>query len=358
MGGEHNDRQKRAEPSAVLNGARGSASVPAGSQDSAWKEVIHNHFPQFIQFYFPQIAKALDFSRPLEFLDKELKKLFPGISGKDRYADLIVKAAARDEPSEILYIHIEVQGTKDKGFAGRLFTYAYRILERFDEFPVSLVLLTDADSSFYPSDYAIDSHGRQVRVAFQIVKLVYYRERRDELESSRNLFAEITLMQLDVLEVKERLRKSRKGRSGRLEELYAVKKRLLVPLLDRIAGKERVTTQITFLDWLVQLPDDWEAKLSNEVEAEAGGVEKMAYVTSWERRGIRIGKREGQLEGKREGQLEGKREILLRQLSRKFVLGSEEKQKILHEDNLAKLDRALDQIIIATSKDEILKELD
>ena len=320
------------------------------SQDSAWKEVIHQHFTQFMEFYVPQLARELDFSRRLEFLDKELKKLFPGSLSKHRYADLLVKAALREEPSEVLYLHVEVQGSREKGFARRLFTYAYRIFERFAAFPVTLVVLTDADPAFHPSAYTVEGHGREVRVVFQLVKLIYYRERREELEGSRNLFAAITLMQLDVLEVKERLRKRRCGKQERVEALYAVKKRLLTALmrgcLERETDEERIPALVLFLDWLVQLPEAWEDKLSEAVEGETGGGEKMAYVTSWERR------------GQREGQLQGKREILMRLLSRKFSLGTEEKQKILQEESLAKLDRALDQIITAATKEEILKELD
>jgi predicted transposase YdaD len=76
----------------------------------------------------------------------------------------------------------------------------------------------------------------------------------------------------------------------------------------------------------------------------------MAYVTSWER----IGEKRGKLEGK----LEGKREVLLRLLSLKFTLGPEEQQKTTRADNAAKLNQALDRMIFASSKDDVLKELD
>jgi hypothetical protein len=80
----------------------------------------------------------------------------------------------------------------------------------------------------------------------------------------------------------------------------------------------------------------------------------MAYITSWER----IAKKKGKLEGKLEGKIEDKREVLVRQLGLKFALGPEERQKITQENNVNKLNKALDQILFASTKEEVLKALD
>ena len=41
--------------------------------DSAWKEVIVELFEYFLDFFFPKIHKAIDFSKKVEFLDKEFR---------------------------------------------------------------------------------------------------------------------------------------------------------------------------------------------------------------------------------------------------------------------------------------------
>jgi hypothetical protein len=47
---------------------------PRAEQDSAWKEMIDEHFERFIAFFFPDIHAGIDWSRSYVFLDKELAK--------------------------------------------------------------------------------------------------------------------------------------------------------------------------------------------------------------------------------------------------------------------------------------------
>jgi len=45
------------------------------NKDSAWKEAIETYFPDFIKFFFPNIAKDIDFEKGYEFLNKELERI-------------------------------------------------------------------------------------------------------------------------------------------------------------------------------------------------------------------------------------------------------------------------------------------
>jgi hypothetical protein len=45
--------------------------------DSAWKEVIEKHFELFLEFFFPDIHKDIDFTKKSEILSKELRKIAP-----------------------------------------------------------------------------------------------------------------------------------------------------------------------------------------------------------------------------------------------------------------------------------------
>ncbi len=49
----------------------------AREYDSAWKEVIEEHFESFLEFFFPEIHKDIDFSKEFEFLSKELRQISP-----------------------------------------------------------------------------------------------------------------------------------------------------------------------------------------------------------------------------------------------------------------------------------------
>ena len=43
--------------------------------DSPWKEVIEHAFPEFIDFYFPDARRQIDWPHGYTFLDKELQKI-------------------------------------------------------------------------------------------------------------------------------------------------------------------------------------------------------------------------------------------------------------------------------------------
>ncbi|WP_229211482.1 MULTISPECIES: hypothetical protein [unclassified Duganella] len=43
--------------------------------DTPWKDVLMQHFPEFMAFYFPLAHAAIDWSRPHTFLDQEFSAL-------------------------------------------------------------------------------------------------------------------------------------------------------------------------------------------------------------------------------------------------------------------------------------------
>ena len=37
--------------------------------DGGWKDIIEEYTAEFLDFYFPQVHEAIDFSQPVAFLD-------------------------------------------------------------------------------------------------------------------------------------------------------------------------------------------------------------------------------------------------------------------------------------------------
>lgn len=70
------------------------------------------------------------------------------------------------------------------------------------------------------------------------------------------------------------------------------------------------------------------------------------------------GREEGRREGYGEGTLKEKQTVLLRQISKKFSLTEEEKVKIIACEDLTKLDEALDVILFAEHKQEVVKKVE
>ncbi|MDA3948629.1 MAG: hypothetical protein PF508_05320, partial [Spirochaeta sp.] len=106
--------------------------------------------------------------------------------------------ASADAHPVLVLCHVEVQGTPETDFADRLFQYAYRIYDRFGRFPVTLVVLTDSDSRFYPVAFARDLLGASLRLEFHVAKLLDYKKRVRPRRTDENVFAAVTRLHLAV----------------------------------------------------------------------------------------------------------------------------------------------------------------
>src|SRR5699024_8764934 len=105
-----------------------------------------NLFDDFLHFYFTDADQLFDMKKGFQFLDKELEQLFPTDEMKaPKYVDKLVKVYRKDGTEEWLLIHIEIQGYRDKEFTKRVFTYWYRILDRYNKPVTTFVIFTDSN---------------------------------------------------------------------------------------------------------------------------------------------------------------------------------------------------------------------
>ena len=59
-------------------------------QDQPWKQIFRLYFREGIEFLFPEIAYEIDWSKPVDFLDKEFGKIAPDAVTGNRFADQCV----------------------------------------------------------------------------------------------------------------------------------------------------------------------------------------------------------------------------------------------------------------------------
>lgn len=82
--------------------------------------------------------------KDFQFLDKELEQLLSTEEIESpKFADKLVKVFSRSGREEWRLIHIEIQGYQDKNFARRMFTYFYRILDKYDKPITAIAIFTD-----------------------------------------------------------------------------------------------------------------------------------------------------------------------------------------------------------------------
>ena len=141
-------------------------------QDVLWKGIIEDLIEYIIGFFFGKWANEIDFSKGVKFLDKELAEITADLGGGQRYVDKLVQLYTKSGTPKWFLIHIEVQGYADPDFAKRMFTYFYRILDKYGMPVTALAIFTDGNMQFHPKSYEISHFGTRNVYEFNTYKLL------------------------------------------------------------------------------------------------------------------------------------------------------------------------------------------
>ncbi|MBC8875225.1 MAG: cytosolic protein [Planctomycetes bacterium] len=249
--------------------------------DSPWKEALDVYFEAFVAFFFPAAHADIDWSRGYEPLDKELQKIAPQAETGRRTVDKLMKVWRRDGKEEWVLIHGEVQSQQDPEFPVRMYTYNYRLFDRYNRNVVSLAVLGDDQRGWRPERFGRSLWGCTVDFRFPVVKLLDHADRVEELERDPNPFAAIVLTHLKTLETRQDP-----------ESRRAWKVRLIKGLYERGLGREDIRQLFRLIDWMMDLPEDLNEQFWLEIE-KLEEERTMPYITSVER----LGRKKGLLNG-------------------------------------------------------------
>jgi hypothetical protein len=179
-----------------------------------------------------------------------------------------------------------------------MFTYVIRIVDYFNQEPISLAILCDSDPDWRPNQYRFTTPGSSLEFNFTAVKLLDYRSRWDELEASDNIFATVVMTHLKAQETKRNEPARKQWKLTLIKRLY-----------ERGYDRSTIINLFAFVDWLLILSN--EAKVSFWQELRTYEEERqMPYITSVEQ----IGYDRGEVEGAQRQA----RSLLFRLLNRKF----------------------------------------
>lgn len=274
-------------------------SHPQTEFDTPWKEVLERYFAEFICFFFPQAHREIDWTRPVEFLDKELQQVVREAELGQQLVDKLVKIYRSGGEQAWVLVHVEVQTQQSSGFAKRMYAYNYRIYDRYQRSVVSLAVLGDERRNWRPNQLEMELWGCEVRFIFPVVKLLDYSEQWSSLEASHNPFATVVMAHLKA-------QQTRNNRNERLQWKLILTKRLY----EQDYSREDVVNLFRFIDWLMSLPEDLEADFWQQIQ-QLEVERQMPYITSVERSGIQKGLAQGLEQGLEQGRSEGIREGLL-----------------------------------------------
>jgi hypothetical protein len=249
----------------------GSEKPKDTDYDNPWKSVIEAYFRDFLRFFFPAIEADIDWSKPIVFLDKELQKVVRDGEIPKRYADKLVQVYRLNGEQALVICHIEVQGQWEGNFEARMYSYNYRLRDRYDCPVVSLAILADESETWRPQRFQDELWGCSTHFEFPIVKLVDYQADWEVLEASRNPFAVVVMAHLKTKE-------THKQPEARKTWRY----HLTTMLYDQGYSEQDILELHNFLDWLMNLPEELEKQFQIELKA-FEEARQMKYVTTIER---------------------------------------------------------------------------
>ncbi|MEH2036947.1 DUF4351 domain-containing protein [Nostoc sp.] len=313
--------------------------------DSPWKEIIEAYFPQAMHFFFPETYALIDWERPYEFLDKEFQQIAREAEQGKRYADQLVKVWQTQGEELWLLIHVEIQAQKEDNFPKRMFTYNFRIFDRFDRPAISLAILCDPNRGWRPSNYSYNYPNTRLIFEFGSIKLLDYENRFRELENSDNPFATVVMAHL----------KTQQTRSSP-EQRKIWKFSLIRRLYDLGLEEQDIRNLYRFIDWVMILPKALENQFWEEFK-QFEQERTMRYVTTGERIGYERGKQEGKQEGKKEGEQEGEQRLILKLLQRRVGELSPELQERIQSLSLNQLENLGEALLDFTAIEDLLNWL-
>ena len=134
--------------------------------------------------------------------------------------------------------------------------WKHRLFDRYASLVASFVVLADDDQNWRPHEYRHSLWGVEAGLKFRTVKLVDYRERREELEKNRNPFAAVVMAH-------PKAQQTNKDETQRLRWTI-----ILAKMMYRRGYKRREVLEIfRFIDYVLALPEELELEYERELAA-------------------------------------------------------------------------------------------
>jgi hypothetical protein len=245
--------------------------APPANYDAPWKEALERYFEQFLAFFFPRIHAEIDWQRGYESLDAEFQQVVRDAEVGKRFVDKLVKVWRSNGQEAYVLVHVEVQSQYDGDFAKRMYTYSYRIFDRYNRDVVSLAVLGDDNSNWRPCSHHFDLWGCRVGIEFPIVKLLDYQSQSQRLEDSLNPFARVVRAHLQT-----------QATTGNAADRLAWKLRLVQGMQGLGYSEDTVLELFRFIDLMMTLPPELDQVFDTEIRR-YGAENAMPYLTTIER---------------------------------------------------------------------------
>ncbi|MBC7347636.1 MAG: Rpn family recombination-promoting nuclease/putative transposase [Clostridia bacterium] len=263
--------------------------------DRLFKELLETFFAAFMELFFPEASRAIDFGH-VKFLQQEV---FTDLTAGEKHeVDILVETRLKDEPGLIL-VHIEPQAYVQKEFAERMYIYFSRLYEKYRRRILPVAVFAYDQARDEPDTFSLGFSFLDV-LRFRFYKLelkkLYW---RDFIQSDNPVAAALLSKMGFLPEEKVRVR---------IEFLRMLTRMKLDP-----ARMELIAAFFeTYLKLSPQEEEEFDRQLGSVDQKEVEAI--MQLTTSWHEKG----RMEGRTEGVELGKLEETRTAILDFLESRF----------------------------------------
>ena len=302
-----------AQGKGTKNRAGGHENPERFDHDALWKDLIERFFYQMLQRAVPSLYHDADTTKPVCFLDKELRQVIKRIGERAKVADYLVDVPLKDGSDTWILLHLEIQGKNGGNLAFRMYHYRSLIFVMYKRPMAALAIITDDRPTDEETHYSENTY--ETRIDYRYNRLVLKELNDEELLASENLF------DLALFAAKKSLiHKNDEKRK------YLYQKELIRLLKNRNWSQEDRYDLFLFIDRIIALKDETLIEDIRKDGDELWEGEDYMPITTAERaertythRGYRMGIIQGIEKGERLGKLETARKMLARGMEVAFI---------------------------------------
>lgn len=258
----------------------------------------------------PSLYHDADTTKPVRFLDKELRQVIKRIAERAKVADYLVDVPLKDGSDTWILLHLEIQGKSGENLAFRMYHYRSLIFVMYKRPMAALAIITDDRPTVEETHYSENTY--ETRIDYRYNRLVLKELNDEELFASENPF------DLALFAAKKSLiHKNDEKRK------YMYQKELIRLLKNRNWSQEDRYDLFLFIDRIVALKDE---ALIGDIRKDGDELwegEDYMPITTAERaertythRGYRMGIAQGIEKGIEKGERLGKLETARKMLAR------------------------------------------
>ena len=284
-----------AQGKGTKNRAGGHENPERFDHDALWKDLIERFFYQMLLRAIPTLYRDADTTKPVCFLDKELRQVIKRIGERAKVADYLVDVPLKDGTDTWILLHLEIQGKNGGNLAFRMYHYRSLIFVMYKRPMAALAIITDDRPPNEETYYSENTYETQIDYRYN--RLVLKDLNDEELLTSENP------LDLALFAAK----KSLKHKNDEKRK-YLYQKELIRLLKNRNWSQEDRYDLFLFIDRIIALKDE---NLIEDIRKDGDELwegEDYMPITTAERaertythRGYRMGIEQGREQGIKRG---------------------------------------------------------